>query len=497
MMNQQERSRSSGKTVLVDSNVIEGSNTPVISLPNTEYDREQPVKKTTLEIRVAPGNHAEHTEITPPSDHHDNRERHARFVDDVRDSAPALPLRKKVKTNNRKKSLNKNCSRQSDGAIIIPETEDDVGYLNPSNNSLLMDPVPRFIDKQQIADGLRRRGQSAPQGLQTVLIKLAFLKLGEIRTIHEDFAADIFLQSRWRETLLDRRTWRKDYELPNSEDYWNPEITIENCVGDAREKIWYVVTYDEKGKAYICEKRRVKGVFSETMELGMYPFDTQRFTITLMSSMFESEVSLQKDPTNVDDVTLQTFSDQQEWTLHKQMEVFHHELLTKEANNQPPKPLPSHTSQRRPTLSLSLKATRRASYFLWNIVLFMIFICSLIFATFAVEYNLVQNRLQLAFILILSNITFKRVVSANLPKISYMTYLDYYVVIQTAIMFLVSVWHAIVFQISNPGRARMADRIALIVLGGIYIIENVIFFFIWGAAVYKLKRFSIHNMFVN
>ena len=45
------------------------------------------------------------------------------------------------------------------------------------------------------------------------------------------------------------------------------------------------------------------------------------------------------------------------------------------------------------------------------------------FATFAVQYEKSQNRLQLTFILLLTTITFKFAVNQSLPRISYLTYL--------------------------------------------------------------------------
>lgn len=54
---------------------------------------------------------------------------------------------------------------------------------------------------------------------------------------------------------------------------------------------------------------------------------------------------------------------------------------------------------------------------------FQFLICSLSFATFAVDINLPQNRLQLAFILLLTTVSFKFVVNQSLPMISYLTYM--------------------------------------------------------------------------
>ena len=36
-----------------------------------------------------------------------------------------------------------------------------------------------------------------------------------------------------------------------------------------------MLTYDNKGDAYIVEKRRIKGIFMENLELKDFPFDVQ------------------------------------------------------------------------------------------------------------------------------------------------------------------------------------------------------------------------------
>ena len=76
----------------------------------------------------------------------------------------------------------------------------------------------------------------------------------------------------------------------------------------------------------------------------------------------------------------------------------------------------------------------RKTFFIWSLFYFdfkmtsqlpflQLFICSLAFGTFTVKLDLPQNRLQLSFILLLTTVTFKFVVSQTLPRISYLTYL--------------------------------------------------------------------------
>ena len=40
---------------------------------------------------------------------------------------------------------------------------------------------------------------------ERVLIRVVFLKIGEINTALETFSADVFIQARWREPLFDRK----------------------------------------------------------------------------------------------------------------------------------------------------------------------------------------------------------------------------------------------------------------------------------------------------
>ena len=66
---------------------------------------------------------------------------------------------------------------------------------------------------------------------------------------------------------------------------------------------------------------------------------------------------------------------------------------------------------------------RRRDKFWWFWLYFQFLIACLSFLTFAVSTTLPQNRLQLAFTLILTNVAFKFVVNQSLPRIPYLTYL--------------------------------------------------------------------------
>ncbi len=63
--------------------------------------------------------------------------------------------------------------------------------------------------------------------------------------------------------------------MVSREGMWDPKLYVENAMGDLRESMWYIVSYNDKGEATVYQRRRVKGVFFERMELNQFPFDTQ------------------------------------------------------------------------------------------------------------------------------------------------------------------------------------------------------------------------------
>jgi hypothetical protein len=90
-----------------------------------------------------------------------------------------------------------------------------------------------------------------------VKIYLIFLKISEIDTIKERFRAEAFIESNWIDNCVDPNTQF------NPTAYWNPEIRIENGIGDLKEDIRYKVFRKPDNNIEVHEMRMVRGVFWE------------------------------------------------------------------------------------------------------------------------------------------------------------------------------------------------------------------------------------------
>ena len=84
--------------------------------------------------------------------------------------------------------------------------------------------------------------------------------------------------------------------------------------------------------------------------------------MTLTSERSEMEMELIEDPEDPSVVNNQSFVDEQEWHLHKHVEA-HVRVTTSAYKN---------SKHKHPALTLSCRATRRAKYFFWNIIVVMV-----------------------------------------------------------------------------------------------------------------------------
>ncbi|XP_069101954.1 glycine receptor subunit alpha-4-like isoform X2 [Argopecten irradians] len=307
---------------------------------------------------------------------------------------------------------------------------------------------------------------------RTVYIQAEFVKLSDIDTVKEQFAADVFLHARWREKSLDHS--KEGIEV-DSDKYWNPDLVIRNRTESAQRKKWCVLWFNSSGEAFIVEKRRIKGVFTEKMELQDFPFDSQNLSVVLTSDRSVKEVILEEDSEFLSTIDVTNFADEQEWCLKDYVES---DKTTKIVNQ--------YTDQKNvefPVLRVSCFATRQFMFFVWNIIIIMLIISLLSFATFAIDRNLPQNRLQLAFTLTLTGVTFRFVANQSLPKIPYLTKLDMFILFSMIFNFLVSVWHAAVSLIDDTtaadGRHDFWAFIAFIILYSLFQCIFIIIVFVW------------------
>nr|XP_022321663.1 uncharacterized protein LOC111123552 [Crassostrea virginica] len=314
----------------------------------------------------------------------------------------------------------------------------------------------------------------------TVQTRVVFLKLSDIDTVKEQFAAEVFIESRWREKSLDHGKENDNLEFSK---YWSPKLIVQNVISSSKDNVWKKLEFGKNGEAFIVEKRRIKGIFTENLELHDFPFDLQDLSIVLTSEHPTEELEIIEDDEHLSSIIVSCFVDEQEWELR--------EFVDSEIRKVS-KEFTGSKNVVYPFLVFKTLAMRRAGFFVWNIILIMTIISSLSFATFAVSRNLPQNRLQLAFTLTLTGVTFRFVTNQQLPKISYLTRLDKYILYCMVFNYLVTAWHAIVTLIPDEGTQADSDFYFFIGFVIFYALFHVLFYVI----SLKTKTVYIRAVFI-
>jgi len=92
--------------------------------------------------------------------------------------------------------------------------------------------------------------------------------------------------------------------------------------------------------------------------------------------------------------------------------------------------------------SVRLRVTRKSGYYVTNIVGMMVLLNVMILTGFGIMMNAVADRLSVTMTMMLTAVAFKFIVGDQMPKVSYNTYLDVYLLYTMSFMFVASVYFA-------------------------------------------------------
>ncbi|XP_062603135.1 uncharacterized protein LOC134264891 [Saccostrea cucullata] len=315
---------------------------------------------------------------------------------------------------------------------------------------------------------------------RNIYLKVSILKILEIDTLKETFTADVFYQARWREPKLDGHKGSGEIDWSA---YWNPKIFILNAIAQKDHAKWYVLQTDESGDTHIVEKNRLVATFTESMELVLFPFDIQDLNIFITTELSEEEVKFLEDDREISSVHAETFAKIQEWNIYEFVHFTPKALTQEYANNK----------YKKPGMYVFCSAGRKPGFFVWNVIVLMSIISSLALSTFAVARSKIENRLQLSIMLVLITVTFKFVTNQVIPKISYTTHLDRYIIGSTIFLYLVAMWHAISEAlISDDDTLSEADQYAFYAFCGLYAFIQFMFMIIVLLSG-STRRYDVNN----
>ena len=253
-----------------------------------------------------------------------------------------------------------------------------------------------------------------------VAINIFLIDIDEIDDVRQRFNVDMFVNIAWQDPRL---------ALPENEqsgqirtfarsDVWTPRGLIVNDRG-LSPKLPLVVDVDDLGN--VVYRQRLSGELSVDLDLQDFPFDSQQLPIDI--------ISYQYSPDQV------RFSTNARLAAHLEEFSIEGWSFTLSETKFGEFSVPA-VGVVRPRITFMLEAQRKSQYFLLTMFLPMSLIVFMSWTAFWIQPNVVPPRIAISTASIFSLIAFGFSIRLSLPRVSYITRADVFVIGCTLLVFL-------------------------------------------------------------
>ncbi|KPJ94297.1 MAG: hypothetical protein AMS18_03945 [Gemmatimonas sp. SG8_17] len=278
--------------------------------------------------------------------------------------------------------------------------------------------------------------QEAPR----VSVFLYLADLVEIAGSEQAFVADVFVAARWNDpTLAGEYEGVRTLDL---EEVWHPILVVVNERG-AYRSLPEVVNVDPVGNVQYTV--RLTGRFSATMDLKDFPLDRQVFDIWVVAPLLGgNRVELLPDTTA--SVLRNGQLSISDWTIGDP------ELVVKEYQATPQAgPLQG--------VALVVEAKRKTGYYIIQVLIPLVAIVLMAWTVFWIDPSVVATRVGVVVSTMLTLIAYRFMLGNLVPRLSYLTRLDYFMLGTTSIVVLTLFVMAAASYLRGRGQDAIVSRI--------------------------------------
>jgi hypothetical protein len=288
-------------------------------------------------------------------------------------------------------------------------------------------------------------------GPTEVLISMSVLDISGVNDTAQTITGNVFIRARWRDPRLAENGAGPRTRSLN--DIWHPRLQVFN---DAGTRLTLPNEVEIAPDGTVTWRQRLVGAFSEVLRLEDFPFDTQTFSIRLIATGFSVDaVRLVPDPEALPAVA-------QTWAVSSWSLV--------SWDYSPGAALVPVSMPEPSTLSLNLHMKRNTGYFLTKVLLPLVLISAMSWVVYWVAPEQAATKISVSITSMLTLIANRFMVDALVPRVSYLTRLDLFILGATVLVFvnlILAVAVSLLAAQKQPERARAIDsrcRIALPVL---------------------------------
>lgn len=244
--------------------------------------------------------------------------------------------------------------------------------------------------------------------------------IDEIDDANQNFTANVFVRLRWKDPRqANPGGVTRQVSL---QEVWNPRVLLANRQGLVSKSLPDVVDVHPDGK--VLYHQRYTGKLSQILDLSAFPIDTHFFTIHFVSAGYTAdEVEFVADTRF--GITGGAMADE--------LSLPDWEILNAEALELPYEVIKTATT---PGFAFRFQAKRHFLYYFWQVVLPLMVVVVMSWAGFWVGREHIGVRIGVVTSSVLTLVAHRFVLADLLPRLPYMTRMDYFTVGCTLLVFL-------------------------------------------------------------
>jgi len=284
--------------------------------------------------------------------------------------------------------------------------------------------------------------QEAPGQPRDVEVKVFLIDVESVDTVAQKFTANLSVVMRWQDSRL-------AHDGPDSismplDDIWYPRIQALN-----RQKLVSTLpsSVEVKPDGSVIRRQRFWGSFSQPLDLNLFPFDSQQLKVSMANVGFGTEViNLIPSPKSGVSESL-SLSD---WEVAGWNFTATNSPLDDESSNIQ-------------GMVFSLDITRDRSFFIFKVILPLVLIVMMSWLVFWIDPSLAGSQISVSVTAMLTMIAYRFALAGMMPRLNFLTSLDYFVLASTLIVFLSMIEVVYTAYLSTNGqleKARKIDRTA-------------------------------------
>jgi hypothetical protein len=291
------------------------------------------------------------------------------------------------------------------------------------------------------------------------------IDVDDIDGANQSFTTNIYLRLRWKDKrLANPGGSTRQVRL---EEIWNPRVLLVNQTGRVAKALPDVVQVQPDGT--VIYHQRYTGSMSQRLDLSRFPMDTHSFTIHFIAAGYTDEEL---------EFTPDTHSSIHGGALADDLSLPDWKVVSHEALVLPYTPIEViHAAG----FAFRFEAERYVNYYIWQVILPLAVVVVMSWAAFWVGRDNVGVRIGVATSSILTLIAQRFVLASLLPRLPYMTSMDFFTVGSTLLVFMALI--TVIFTTFLAGKeldtlAHKVDILARVTFPAVFL--SLLGWFLYG-----------------